>query len=430
MADSAPAPTSLADQVVAFGRVLRRAGLKIGSGQIIDALRAVEAVGVARRDDVYQALFGVFVQRREDVEVFDEAFRLFWRTSSDVAALLSMLLPHTPVPPEVPKQQTRVRQALDEPDARPKPRPEEEREVEVELVASYSPSEALRQKDFAAFTAEEIEEAKVFLQRLRWPVEPMRVRRHTLREKGRRLHLRATLRQGLRDFGEFAELRRQGPKRKQRPLVVLCDISGSMEPYARMLLHFMHALTDGMRRAESFVFGTRLTRITRYLRRRDVDAALDAVTAHVQDWSGGTRIGEAVRTFNYYWLRRVLRSGGVVLIISDGCDRGDPAVLGREMERLARNCHRLFWLNPLLGYAAYEPLTRGMQAALPHLDAFLPVHNLDALEDLAHALAALDGPRSARTRHRRPAERFRPGETTDDGRRTTEAAAIPPPRRP
>ena len=340
---------------------------------------------MARRDDVYQALFSVFVQRREDAALFAQAFHLYWRGPSQMADILSQMLPRSPAPPPpAPKQQARVQEALAEPAAGR--RPAETREVEVDLLAAYSDAEVLREKDFAAFSAEEIEAAHAFLRTLRWPVEPMRVRRHTRREKGRRLHQRATMRAGLRGFGEFVALHRQGPKRKPRPLVVLCDVSGSMEPYARMLLHFMHAMTGGMDRVESFVFGTRLTRITRHLRRRDVDDALDAVTDHVHDWSGGTRIGEALRAFNYTWLRRVLRSGGVVLVISDGCDRGDPALLGREMERLARNCHRLIWLNPLLSYAAYEPLTRGMQAALPHVDHFMAVHNLNALEDLAAVL--------------------------------------------
>ena len=383
-------PTPFADHVISFGRVLRRAGLKVGSHQIMDALRAVELIGVQRRDDVYQALFGVFVQRREQIELFDQAFHVFWRAPSQMADVLSTLLPQAPVPPERPRQQARVEQALEEPEAqKPVPRldgDDEEELIEVELVATYSADEVLRQKDFAAFTAEEVEAAKAFMRRLRWPIEPMAVRRLSPQAKGRRLHLRRTIRRGLRHQGELIHLLQQGPKRKPRPLVLLCDISGSMEPYARMLLHFMHALTGGMEQVESFVFGTRLTRITRYLRRRDIDDAVDIVAKHVDDWSGGTRIGEAVRTFNYEWLRRVLRSDGVVLIISDGCDRGDPAVLDREMARLHRSCHRLLWLNPLLRYGGYEPLTRGMQAALPHVDDFLPVHNLDSLAQLAEVL--------------------------------------------
>ena len=380
--------SGLADRVVAFGRVLRRAGLKIGTHQMMDAAQALAHVGVARRDDVYQALFSVFVQRREHVELFDEAFRLFWQGPSEFSKMQRML-PKAPAPsPNRPKQRTRVEQAMQEPEKKKKIYPRRSEE-EITFVARYSPDEALRRKDFADFTAEEVTAAQAFLRTLRWPIAPRTTRRRSPRETGRVLDFRNTLRRSLRDGGELLALRYQGPKQKPRPVVVLCDISGSMEPYARMLLHFMHAATEAMARVESFVFGTRLTRITHPLRRRDVDEALAAVSRTVDDWSGGTRIGEAIKDFNYHWLRRVLPSDGVVLIISDGFDRGDPEVLAHEMDRLGRNCHRLLWLNPLLGFDAYEPLTRGMQAALPYIDDFLPVHNLASLEDLARILSKL-----------------------------------------
>jgi len=407
-----PAATPLADHIVAFGRVLRRAGLGVGSPQIMDAVRAVDVVGVQRREDVYQALFSVFVRRRDQVELFDEAFRLFWRTPSRLSEVMQMLLPKANVPPQPPRPRTRAEEALQEPGDKnvPPRRPKEER-TEVERLATYSAREALHKKDFATFTADEVAAAKAFIRQMRWPVPPRASRRRSLREKGRQLHVRATMRRSLRHRGELLDLRFQGPKKKPRPIVVLCDISGSMEPYARMLLHFMHAVTGGLDRVESFVFGTRLTRITRFLRRRDVDEAV-AATAHVvNDWAGGTRIGEALKTFNYEWLRRVLRSGGVVLLISDGCDRGDVDLLGREMTRLARNCHRLIWLNPLLGYEAYQPLTRGMRAALPHVDDFLPVHNLEALEQLGALLSSLahSPDPSWRVRYARDAESLRIG---------------------
>ena len=386
----ARAGAPLADHVVAFGRVLRRAGLRVGSDQIMDAMRAVETVGVERRDDVYQALFSVFVRKQSEVELFDGAFHLFWRAPSALSELLQQMLPSAGdnrAPEEQPKQ--RVQEALEEPEDEPPPeQAQPAEEVEVEVVVSFSRTEALKQKDFAEFSAQEVAEAKAFMQQMRWPVEPQRVRRRSPRQKGRHLDLRQTVRRGLRHHGELLDLRRQGPKKKPRDLVLLCDISGSMEPYARMLLHFMHAVTDGMaQRVESFVFGTRLTRITHHLGRRDVDEAIARVSDEVQDWAGGTRIGEAVKTFNYEWLRRVLRSGGVVLVISDGCDRGDAALLDREMARLHRACHHLFWLNPLLRYEGYEPLTKGIQAALPHIDSFLPVHNLESLEQLGDTLA-------------------------------------------
>ena len=405
MADNdAPKPpaTSLADHIVAFGRVLRRAGLEIGSHQIMDAVRAVEVVGVRREDDVYQALFSVFVRRRDQVDLFDQAFHLFWRAPSRLPEVMQMLLPQIKAPPQRPRKQKRVQEALKEPGKKNtgrKPRPLEDEKTEVELVMTYSASEVLRKKDFAEFTVEEVAAAKVFIRQMRWPIKPKAVRRRSPREKGRLLNLRATMRQGLRHHGELLDLRFQGLKKKSRPVVVLCDISGSMEPYARMLLHFMHAITDGLDRVESFVFGTRLTRITRYLRRRDVDDAVAATAEMVNDWAGGTRIGEAFKDFNYRWLRRVLRSSGVVLVISDGCDRGDTELLAKEMARLARNCHRLIWLNPLLGYDAYQPLTKGMLAALPHIDDFLPVHNLESLEQLGAVLSRLTDRASWRARY-------------------------------
>ena len=377
---------SLPDHIVAFGRVLRRAGVEVGSHQIMDAVRAVEVVGVRRQDDVYQALFSVFVRRRDQVELFDQAFHLFWRAPSELPDLMHMMLPQVDVPPpEQPRQRQRAQDALKEQPKKtiPKPRRQDEEQTEVELLATYSAAEALRKKDFAAFTADEVAAAKDLIRQMHWPIPPKAVRRRSPLEKGRHLHLRATIRRSLRHHGELLDLRFQGPKKKPRPIVVLCDISGSMEPYARMLLHFMHAVTDGLDRVESFVFGTRLTRITRYLRRRDVDDAVAATSEVVNDWAGGTRIGEALKEFNYRWLRRV------VLIISDGCDRGDTALLGREMARLRRNCHRLIWLNPLLSYDAYQPLTKGMLAVLPHIDDFLAVHNLDALEQLGEALSMI-----------------------------------------
>ena len=395
-AESDRTPTPITDHIIAFGRVLRRAGFTIGSEQMMDAVRAVDTVGVEQRADVYQALYSVFVRAPGEVELFNQAFRLFWRAPSEMAEALQQMLPSTPGSADDAFRQ-RIKQALQEPretpDA-PQTTPSDEDADPVELVATYSRDEAFKQKDFADFTAEEVAAAKELIKRMMWPVTPRRTRRRSARGKGRYLDLRRTVRQSLRHQGELLRLQYEGPKRKPRPIVVLCDISGSMEAYARMLLHFMHAVSEGMHRVESFVFGTRLTRITRALERRDIDEALAAVSDEVRDWGGGTRIGAALKAFNYEWLRRTLRSGGVVLIISDGCDRGDTDLLEREMARLQRNCHRLLWLNPLLRYDRYEPLTQGMQAAWPHIDDFLPVHNLEALEQLGEALAGLAHPSS------------------------------------
>ena len=384
-------PTSIPDvgphlvgRIVAFGSSLRKLGLLVGSQQIIDGVSAVELVGLRRKKDVRQALFSTFVCRNEDREAFELAFDVFWCRDGDGTRLPG--LPATGMEPP-PKQLSRVYEALGRQvrTATAVGR----RRIHMDAAMTYSAVEALRMKDFAACTALEIEAAVAMMRQMRWSVEPMPVRRLKVGPAGRRFHLPSTLRASLRHGTELLELSTRGRVTRARPMVVLCDISGSMDRYSRMLLHFMHVVSQGFQRVESFLFGTRLTRVTRYLRQRDVDCALDGAACAVCDWGGGTRIGEAIRDFNFFWLRRVLRSTGVVLIISDGFDRGDPVVLGHEMARLRRSCHRLIWLNPLLGYEAYQPRTRGMCAALPHVSDFLAVHNLESLEQLGWALRRL-----------------------------------------
>ncbi len=379
-------------RIVAFAQALRRAGLVIGTDQVLDALRAVELVGVVRQDDVRQALFSVCVRRQSEAALFHQVFRLFWHGRMPLPEELAALLPRAPVPATPAPGMARALEALRSDRSRPD-HPAEAEEQEVELVLTYSADEVLRHKDFAQMTTEEEAAVQAFLRTLRWPMPPRRTRRWQPGGRRGRPDLRRTLRQALRRQGEVLHLAMRVPRYKARVLVALCDISGSMERYSRLLLHFLHAITGGLRRVESFVFGTRLTRITHQLRLRDVDVALAEVGRTVQDWSGGTRIGEALRTFNYRWLRRVLPASGVVLIISDGLDRGDPELLAREIARLQRSCYRLIWLNPLLRYAHYQPLTRGMRAALPYIDHFLPVHNLASLEQLGQLLASLDASR-------------------------------------
>ncbi|HZH06966.1 MAG TPA: VWA domain-containing protein, partial [Lautropia sp.] len=239
-------------------------------------------------------------------------------------------------------------------------------------------------------SADEIAEARRIIEGMTWRLGTRRTRRRQRANHGEFIDPRATLRSSMKHGGVPMELRRQRRKIKTRPLVVICDISGSMDRYARLLLRFVHALGQGLDNTEVFVFGTRLTRITRELRKRDVDSALNQVVASVDDWSGGTRIGEAIKSFNYKWSRRVLRSGATVVVISDGWDRGEPALLGREMARLQRSCRRLIWLNPLLGAPGYQPLTQGMRAALPYIDEFMPIHNMQSLEALAEMLSRVE----------------------------------------
>lgn len=374
----------LAAHIVSFACALRRLGLLVGSQQIADAATAANIVGLGRKEDVRQAFCCTFVCRNEDREVFDLAFDAYWRAHSRGFAFPGL----TAVPPAPrPKQLSRVLDALGR--SAHAEHGQGSRMPAPDATLTYSAEEALRKKDFAAFTPRELEEAVALLRRLRWKVGVMPVRRLRASPEGRRFHLQSTLRRNLGRGAEILEIGTRGPVERPRPIVVLCDISGSMERYSRVLLHFMHVVTCGFHRVESFVFGTRLTRLTRFLRVRDVDEALDVSAKAVRDWGGGTRIGECLKEFNFRWLRRVLRSSGVVVLISDGIDRGDQRLLADEMARLRRSCHRLMWLNPLLGFEGYQPLTRGMRAALPHVTDFLPVHNLDALEGLGVALGKL-----------------------------------------
>ncbi len=383
----------ITQHIIAFGRVLRRAGLEVATAQIMDAMRAMQLIGLRSRADVYQALFSIFVTRREQVELFNQAFHLFWRAPSKLPQVMSLILPQLKMPETAQsKQSLRVKQALAENEAQIKPpqsRPKNEQKEAVDLVLTYSSLEVLRKKDFAAFTNEEVEMARQLLSEMNWNIPSKRTRRFNPNAKGRMLDLRKTVRKNMRNEGELIQLSWRGNQTRMRDIVVLCDISGSMERYSRMLLHFIHTITAGMRRVETFVFGTRLTRITRYLKQRDIDDAVSSVSQKVNDWAGGTRIGDALKDFNSLWTRRVLRSGTVVMVISDGWDRGDIPLFEREVARLSRSCYRLIWLNPLLGYENYEPLTRGIQTAMPYIDDFLPVHNLESLEQIGEVLSSV-----------------------------------------
>ena len=282
------------------------------------------------------------------------------------------------------------------------------------MTRTYSAREVLREKDFAEFTADEIYEARALIAELRWDLGKRRTRRWTPGE-GPLIDLRRAVRKNMAVGGELVELPRRQRKEKRRPLVLICDVSGSMERYTRILLHFIHTVFGDASRIEAFLFATRLTRVTSYLTDRDVDRAVTEVSHAVPDWAGGTRTGDVLKAFNFQWARRVLGWGGVVLVISDGWDRGEPEVLRSEMARLQRSCHRLVWLNPLLGSPSYEPLSRGMQSALPFVDDFLPVHNLASLEGLAEHLNGLSPRRPGRRQQtwhleRRAAEEPEPQE--------------------
>jgi uncharacterized protein with von Willebrand factor type A (vWA) domain len=262
---------------------------------------------------------------------------------------------------------------------------------------AYSAIERLMKKDFENFTWDEVQEAKKLMAEMRWNLGMRRTRRKAPVRSGSYPDMRRIVRRNLKYGAELLELTWRETKYKPRPLVIICDISGSMSLYSRLLLHFIHTISNGLMNVEAFVFGTRLTRITRQLKRRDVDDAVRDVSKTVQDWSGGTRIGDALHFFNHRWARRVLGRGAVVLIISDGWDRGDASVLQVEMDRLQHSCHRLIWLNPLLGSPDYRPLTIGMKTALPFIDDFLPAHNLDSLINLGNILSTIDDSRPERS---------------------------------
>jgi uncharacterized protein with von Willebrand factor type A (vWA) domain len=370
---------TLVPNILLFGRVLRRAGLEVHPGRMLDALTAVEYVGIRSRNDLRATLCALLVHRREDLRLFDDAFDLFWR-SHDVGEGGLPLFSLGERPRVIAKRMSGSDVALEIHDVT------SSEEAPRFAAAAYSYSEVLRSKDFAEMTDEEVRRAEVLLADLGWRLGTRRTRRWRRGNRGP-VDIRRIARASLKYGGEPIELPRRQRVEKPRPIVALCDVSGSMERYSRMLLQFLCGLVRGTARAESFLFATRLTRVTWQMSQERAQHRMSTLARSVQDWGGGTRIGESLRAFNLHWARRVMRSGPVVLIVSDGWDRGNPELVAREMARLRRRCHRLIWLNPLLGSASYEPLTRGMVAALDYIDEFLPAHNIASLEQLAVRLS-------------------------------------------
>jgi uncharacterized protein len=377
----------LSENVMHFARLLRAAGLRVGPDRVIDCVRALEITGTDRRDDWYWTMSAVLLSREEQRPVFDQAFRLFWRDPKLTEKMMQLLLPktygRTPKPEE--QQSQRLTDALFG-QQKPEEQPGEQK-VEMDAQLTFSSREVLQRMDFDTMSAAELGEAKKMIRQLRLPLPVIRTRRHQPDPRGARVHLRATLRESLREGGDVIPLVRARPVEVHPPLIVLCDISGSMNPYARMFLHFLHALTNDRDRVHTFVFGTRLTNITRQLRHRDVDVAMTRVADAIKDWSGGTRIGVCLHDFNWRWARRLLGQNACVLLVSDGLDREAGEGLAEEMERLAKSCRFLVWLNPLLRYERFEAKPAGVRAMLPHVDLFLPVHNLKSLVDLARTLS-------------------------------------------
>jgi uncharacterized protein with von Willebrand factor type A (vWA) domain len=387
-------PSFLPQNIMHFARILRRAGLPIGPGRVIAALQALPLVNITNKDDAYWTLHALFVNRHSQSELFKLAFDRFWRAPPQSNDDLSLLDPAQKQRGDQPPQilPRRIAEAFAAHD-RVQPRVVADESLPDEnRMASWSASEKLRSQDFETMSAAEMAEAKNLMAALRLPIVNVRTRRYAAAALGQRIDLRATLRSSLAT-GDLVYLKRRAPTQRHPPLVVLCDISGSMAAYARMLLHFLHTITNDRDRVHVFLFGTRLTNVTRELKHRDPDVALARVGRTVQDWSGGTRIGEALSQFNHLWSRRVLGQGAVTLLITDGLDRDGGEGLAMETKRLQRSCRRLIWLNPLLRYAGFEPKSAGIRAMLPHVDEFRTVHNLDSLAALVAALSKVSAAR-------------------------------------
>ena len=377
---------ALAYNVMHFVRGLRGAGLPAGPGKTVEAVRAIEAVDPVRRSDLYWALHAVLVERRDQHDLFDQAFRLFWREIRMESAVPGPVMATDKLPqPEAPPASRRASEAIAP--RLPEEQKDENVEIELDAVLTFSPQELLQVMDFEDMSADELAEAKRAIAALRLPIKPVPTRRFRPDPLGRRIDMRATLRASLRSSGDMMPLKRRSRAERLPALVVLCDVSGSMSRYSRMFLHFVHAVTNDRDRVHSFLFGTRLTNITRHLKHRDVDVAMSRASRAVRDWSGGTRIGPCLKDFNHYWSRRVLAQGALVLLITDGLDRDDLGILQAEVERLHKSCRRLIWLNPLLRYEGFKPEAGGVRTILPHIDEFRPVHNIASLMGIAAALS-------------------------------------------
>ena len=390
-----PIDGKLAANITYFARALRAAGIPVGAGRLIDAIRAVEAVGFTERKDFFWTLHACFVSRPEQRVVFRQVFRLFWRDPQFLEHMMTMLRPTLRGANEPSKKkdaERRAAEALLDGAEQPTPKQEEDgEEVEFEAVLSVSASEKLKHQDFEQMSAAELAKARRAIAQITLPVKPIASRRTRAASRGHLPDWRATLKASMRTGGDMQRLAMRSRKPHYPNLVALCDISGSMSGYSRMLLHFLHAASQakgaGWAKVHSFTFGTRLTNITRHLQNRDVDAALAAAGAQAQDWEGGTRIGESLHAFNRDWSRRVLGQGAVVLLITDGLDRDDAALLAKEAERLHLSCRRLIWLNPLLRWEGFTPKAAGVKALLPHVDTFCASHNIASIEALAHILS-------------------------------------------
>lgn len=382
----------LAENVMHFARVLRAAGVPVGTDRVMLCLRALGVAGLESRADFHSVLAACLIDRAEHRDLFDQAFHLFWRDPDLLGRMLAMLLPRVKGPEDraqLPRENRRLADALFPAKAEAPPRDDENRQLELDASLTFSAQEILRKADFDSMTRDEWQAAIRLVAQWRTQLPWVRTRRFEPAASGTRLDWRRLAARSSRRGGELGELCWRRPRLKPAPVVALVDISGSMSKYSRMFLHFLHAMTGAQRQTQSFVFGTRLTQVTRMLRRRDPDRAVDECVRGVDDWSGGTRISTCLREFNLHWSRRVLGQNATVILVTDGLERDDVGRLAFEAERLSKSCHRLLWLNPLLRFDAFEPRAAGIRAILPHVDRHLPVHNLDSLAGLSDALSTL-----------------------------------------
>jgi uncharacterized protein with von Willebrand factor type A (vWA) domain len=372
------------ENILLFPRLLRGAGLPISPEQSMDFARALTYINIGSRDEVFHAGRSMLVTSHDHLALFTTIFNRFWQSITNSVSGQPRTMPRAPRH-KVAQQQNPLMILMSQKAGQNDP----EREV-ADKAGSYSGAELIQSKAFGNMTPEELAATKRLIQEMRWDIIRRRTRRRTADPKGSELHLRQVMRSAAQYGGIPLKLAWQKKKIKQRPFVLLADISGSMEKYARLTLQFFYSVSHSFKETECFVFGTRLTRITPQLKLKNIDIAIEEASHQVWDWAGGTRIGDSLYAFNRQWSRRVLRRGAIVLIISDGWDRGPTSRLKQEMRYLQHRCHRLIWLNPLLGQPTYQPMVEGMNAALPYIDDFLPIHNLQSLSELSRHLAALN----------------------------------------
>ena len=382
-------PGKLAENIAYFARALRDAGLPVGPGAVLDAVSAVETAHIGSREDLYWTLHAIFVKKHEHSDVFTQAFRIFFRRRALIEKIIQTMSPYSPGKDEKKKKPEAgaLRAAESLLKAKRDETPPEEEKIEFDARLTISEREILQTKDFAQMTAQEIANARILIDRLVMPDDARPTRRFISASSGNRIDLRRTFRSSLRQAGDTISLQFRDRAERQPPVVAICDISGSMADYTRLFLHFLHALTDKRKRVHTFLFGTRLTNVTRSLKSRDPDEALSKCSEQVADWSGGTRIGPSLYKFNREWSRRVLGQGAIVLLFTDGLERDDTDELQNEIARLHRSCSKLVWLNPLLRFDGFEAKASGIRAILPHVDEFRPIHNLKSMETLVQALS-------------------------------------------